>query len=186
MQEYPLIPHPARPPKLVKAITAKVNMQHAHWLLLRWRIEGSAALILPKPAGVGRANGLWQTTCFEMFLGEGGADFQNYTEYNFSPSEKWNAYEFAGFRQNMQSRSAACGPVCTMRPGRSFAIFDTAIPHAILPQNRPRLSITAVIEEEGGQKSYWALAHGRDDAPDFHDPACFAAELNTQNLTRGT
>jgi len=33
-----------------------------------------------------------------------------------------------------------------------------------------------VIEEEGGVKSYWSLAHAAD-APDFHDPACFALAL---------
>ena len=38
------------------------------------------------------------------------------------------------------------------------------------------IRLTAVIEEEDGTKSYWALAHP-DGPPDFHDPSCFLARL---------
>jgi hypothetical protein len=38
------------------------------------------------------------------------------------------------------------------------------------------MGLAAVIEEQGGVKSYWALAHP-DAKPDFHAPACFAATL---------
>ena len=38
------------------------------------------------------------------------------------------------------------------------------------------LNLTAVIEEEGGHKSYWALAHP-PGAPDFHNPSCFLGRL---------
>lgn len=37
-------------------------------------------------------------------------------------------------------------------------------------------SLSAVIEEPHGTKSYWALAH-RSDKPDFHDPDSFVLEL---------
>jgi hypothetical protein len=39
-----------------------------------------------------------------------------------------------------------------------------------------RIGLSAVIEEKNGMKSYWALAHPAGK-PDFHHPACFAAEL---------
>lgn len=39
------------------------------------------------------------------------------------------------------------------------------------------LSVTAVIEETDGTKSYWALAHG-SDKPDFHHPDSFVLELS--------
>ena len=38
------------------------------------------------------------------------------------------------------------------------------------------MGLSAVIEEQGGVKSYWALVHPHD-RPDFHAPACFAATL---------
>jgi hypothetical protein len=38
------------------------------------------------------------------------------------------------------------------------------------------LNITAVIEDDAGQLSYWATAHP-EGAPDFHHPDCFVIEL---------
>ena len=63
-----------------------------------------------------------------------------------------------------------------MRVGSTFAIFDAAIPADWLPELPSAMNVTAVIEEAGGAKSYWAVAHP-EAKPDFHDPACFAAEL---------
>jgi hypothetical protein len=45
-------------------------------------------------------------------------------------------------------------------------------------ENLPlHLNLTAVIEEQSGQKSYWALTHPPEGPPDFHHPACFVLEL---------
>ena len=38
------------------------------------------------------------------------------------------------------------------------------------------LAFSAVIEETGGTKSYWALTHP-PGKPDFHHPTCFTATL---------
>jgi hypothetical protein len=46
----------------------------------------------------------------------------------------------------------------------------------VLPAMPAAANFTAVIEEQGGVKSFWALSHP-DAKPDFHDPACFTAEL---------
>jgi len=42
-----------------------------------------------------------------------------------------------------------------------------------------RAGLTAVIEETGGVKSYWALAHASRE-PDFHDPATFRMRISRQ------
>ena len=63
-----------------------------------------------------------------------------------------------------------------MRQGSTFAIFDAAIPRDVLPVLPAAANFTAVIEETGGVKSFWALSHPAAK-PDFHDPACFTAEL---------
>ncbi len=174
METHSLIPHPDHPPLAVSAIEARVISRDANWLRLRWRIEGSGKLVVPPFAGKGRADGLWGTTCFEAFLmpGEGPA----YVELNLSPSERWAAYDFASYREGMAERPFPREPDCTMRRGGTFAIFDAAVPHAGLPAETCAMALTAVIEEEGGVKSYWALAHPAGK-PDFHDPACFTATL---------
>jgi len=178
MQTYPLEPHPAHPPLAVTQIEAKIIGRDANWLRVRWRIEGSQSLVVPPFAGKGRADELWQTTCFEMFLKpEGSAP---YLEINLSPSERWNAYDFEAYRWGMAERPFPREPECTLRLGSSFAIFDAALPAAGLPDGECAMGLSAVIEEQGGVKSYWALTHP-DAKPDFHAPACFAATLPAAN-----
>ena len=146
----------------------------ADWLRVRWRIESAQDLVVSPFAGRGRADELWKTTCFELFLRPVGGEA--YVELNLSPSERWAAYDFTGYRDGMRERPASREPDCTIRQGSSFAIFDAAIPRDILPALPAVANFTAVIEEHLGVKSYWALAHPADK-PDFHDAACFTAEL---------
>lgn len=174
MQTWELLPHPAAPPAKVRGVTASLLAPAAGWLRLRWRVEGAGGLLVPPFAGKGRADGLWQTTCFELFVQPTGGDA--YAEFNFSPSDRWAAYDFIGPRSGMADRVMHRPPVCTMRAGRDLAIFDVALPLATLPAGECVAGLTAVIEEAGGVKSFWALAH-RGAAPDFHDPACFTAAL---------
>jgi len=171
---FSLLAHPVQQPVAVTAITVRLRRAITHWLRLRWRVEGSQRLVVPPFAGKQRADGLWQTTCFELFVRSQGETA--YAEFNLSPSERWAAYDFASRRKGMTRRPMPRDPVCTMRAGGKTAIFDAEVPLAGLPPLPWQYGLCAVIEEEGGTKSYWALAHppGR---PDFHDPACFAAEL---------
>jgi hypothetical protein len=137
-------------------------------------MEGTQALVVPPFAGKGRADGLWQTTCFEVFLKPDGGE--GYLELNLSPSERWNAYDFERYREGMSERPFPHEPECTLRLGTSFAIFDAAIPLAGLPDQACDMGLSAIIEEAGGIKSYWALVQPAEK-PDFHAPTCFAARL---------
>ena len=174
METHQLVAHPAFSPAGVRSVEARFGLV-GPWLQLRWRVDGSAGVVLPPFGGRQRKDGLWQATCFEMFhlLGNGPA----YAEYNFSPSEAWAAYDFSGWREGMAARPMSHDPVITPRAGRDVMIFDVALPLHDLRPLPGAMSLTAVIEEAGGVKSYWALAHGNPDKPDFHHPACFAASL---------
>ncbi|MBX7481304.1 DOMON-like domain-containing protein [Qipengyuania qiaonensis] len=180
MQTYRLEPHSAHPPLAVTSIEARVIGRDENWLRLRWRIEGSVNLVVPAFAGKGRADELWQTTCFELFLRpEQGTP---YCEFNLSPSERWNAYDFDSRRQGMTERRMPREPDCTIRLGSTFAIFDSALPVAGLPHVDCAMALTCVIEETDSRKSYWALQHSGAE-PDFHDPACFTAHLAAPSAT---
>ncbi len=145
-----------------------------HWLTLRWRVSGRGDLAIPPLAGNARTDGLWRTTCFELFVRHRtGPD---YSEFNLSPSERWAAYDFSDYRVGMQERELPHAPVCTWRAGSAFSLFDAAIPLHGFPALPAAFGASAVIEEADGSKSYWALAHPANQA-DFHDPACFAASL---------
>lgn len=174
MQTYALAPHPATPPLGVQRIEARISAIDAQWLRLRWRIDGPGKLVVPAFAGKGRADGLWQATCFEFFLMPG--DGPTYVELNLAPSERWNTYDFSQYRAGMVERDMPHEPVCTMRIGQSMAIFDAAVPAAGLPPLPWATAFACVIEEQGGHFSYWAQMHSKE-RPDFHDPACFVAEV---------
>ena len=175
METYPLISHPDHPALAVTRVEARIIGIDDEWIRFRWRIEGCGSLVVPPFAGKGRADELWQTTCFEVFI-RPEADSAHYIELNLSPSERWNAYAFSRYREDMAEHSMPREPSCTMRVGQSMAIFDAAVPRAGLPPLPWQFGMSAVIEEEGGTKSYWAIAHP-EGKPDFHHPACFAATL---------
>jgi hypothetical protein len=174
LETLALVPHPDHPPVGVRAITATLGPARGHWLPLRWRIEGAGALVVPAFAGRGRADGLWRTTCFELFLAPEGGD--GYCEFNLSPSERWAAYDFAGYRDGMVDRAMPRDAACALRGHGNLMIFDAALPLAGLPARPCHAGLSAVIEEAGGRISYWALAHPVGKA-DFHHPACFATTL---------
>ncbi|WP_296676224.1 DOMON-like domain-containing protein [Novosphingobium sp.] len=174
METFRLLCHAETPPIGVTGVRARIVSFDANWLMLRWRIESAAAIVAPPLAGKGRTAGLWQKTCFELFVRSN--DTAGYCEFNLSPSERWAAYDFSGYRDGMQDRPVLPDPVCTFRAGSAYALFDAAIPASALPAKPWHYSLTAVIEEAGSAKSYWAIAHPLGK-PDFHHPACFAATL---------
>ena len=167
-----LLCHPATPPLAVRAITARVTGLDDHWLTLRWRIEGAREVIVPPPAGRVRRDGLWKTTCLELFAQ--AASGPAYREFNLSPSEAWAAYRFPGYRADAANLPMPIAPSATWRsPAHSdIAVFDAAIPRAALPALPLHAGLCAVIAETGGHVSYWALAH-HGARPDFHQASCF-------------
>lgn len=174
METHLLVPHPDFPPSALSRLEARIVGPDGPWLRLRWRLYDAEAVFFPPFAGKGRAEELWRTTCFEMFLRPAGGDA--YVELNLSPSERWAAYDFTGYRQGMTDRPMPHEPECTARTGQKMAIFDAAVPLAGLPAGPSQAGLCAVIEEKGGVLSYWALAHP-PGKPDFHHPACFALAL---------
>ncbi|MCJ2181869.1 DOMON-like domain-containing protein [Novosphingobium sp. 1949] len=165
--------HSSSPARRVEAVSGRITPD-GDGLRLRWRIDGAQELVVPAFAGKGRADNLWQTTCFELFIGHDGRE--GYSEFNLSPSERWAAYDFTARRVGMCERPMPHEPTCTMRVGESMAIFDACVPLAGLPEWPWLCGVSAVIEERDGQRSYWALEHF-GAAPDFHDPACFTLAL---------
>jgi hypothetical protein len=63
------------------------------------------------------------------------------------------------------------------------AVVELAELAAELSAAEARLALSAVIEERGGQRSYWALRHP-PGPPDFHHPDGFALLL--KHLTQTT
>jgi hypothetical protein len=160
--ERPLICHPDTPARGVAGIIAVLDGTR-----LRYRVEGADALCLPPAAAPERTDGLWRTTCFELFVQPAAGT--GYLEFNIAPSGQWAAYRFDGYRAGMRDLDLAA-PLQIRRSGDAWQV-DLPAPLPI-----GRVGLAAVIEELDGTRSYWALAHP-PGAPDFHHPDCFAIDL---------
>jgi hypothetical protein len=135
------------------------------------RIRVPAAQQVP-PA---RMDGLWKHTCFEAFIVDPA--LPGYHEINFSPSRQWAAYRFSGYRAGMSPADVTAAPVIDVRRFDDRLELDATLQLASL-QAAPtlKLALTAVVEDDSGTLSYWALRHA-PGKPDFHHPNGFVLEL---------
>jgi hypothetical protein len=129
-----------------------------------FRIRGDVEkLVVPPSAEPGRADGLWRTTCFELFVADEGTA---YREYNFSPSGQWAAFQFDDYRTGMRDREAAIETEIWHESNELQ--FSAKIKDEI--KNPALVGLTAVIEETDGQIRYWSTAFA-PGKPDFHAAA---------------
>lgn len=166
---FDLHPHPDIPPDdrslAVECFFERWDDGRAE---LSFHLHGDTSeLILPQ-LPKGRADGLWRSTCFELFV----QTATGYREYNFSPSGAWAAYDFSGYREDMRNAELDHPPELDLDDAGDRFILDAVLDL----EGEGRFGLSAVVEERSGTKSYWALAHP-PGKPDFHAEACFAATL---------
>ena len=170
MTEYRLMPHPDFPPIGVTGVRAGIVVTGPDSIELTYAVDGAGRLVMPDVQAPARADELWRTTCFEMFLRPVGRD--GYVEFNFSPSTRWAAYAFDGHRKGMRDLPRPAAPrIEPLDTGMVVGCDLSGVPGGAMA-----MGLTAIIEEEGGTRSYWALAHA-PGPPDFHNPAGFIARL---------
>jgi hypothetical protein len=176
MEPLPLLCHPATPCSYVSAVTARVDRLSADLLVVYYEVEGDIdQLQLPPQRRSAHTDGLWQHTCFEAFVRESGV--RSYVELNFSPSSEWAVYRFEDYRRGMSAVEPPHAPkiICRRRENRLEADVDVHLT-GIVPRAELQLALSAVLEDQQGKISYWALAHPPGNA-DFHDDAGFAVRL---------
>jgi hypothetical protein len=172
-----LIRHPATDCDPIRRIGVEISRERGA-ITLSCRIEGEISrLKIPVAGPEQRADDLWQHSCFEAFLQADGGE--RYLEFNFSPSGAWAAYRFAGRRRGRESPELTA-PRMEVRHGPDWLAMNTQLSLAGIAEFAGPIPIsaglTAVIEDEHGGLSHWALAHGAAQ-PDFHDPATFTLRL---------
>jgi hypothetical protein len=161
-----LIRHPASRCDAIDAASVEIDRP-----VITFEVRGRIGeLLIPPPTAPERTDGLWRHTCFEAFV---RAEGEGYEEFNFSPSGQWAAYDFSGYRAGM-------APLDIPPPLIETEVSeDRLVVRVTLQQERRgrcRIGLAAVIEEKGGNISYWALNHP-PGAPDFHHRDCFALDL---------
>jgi len=111
---------------------------------------------------ISRKDGLWNDTCFEMFLRPTGG--KTYYEFNFSLIPAWNQYTFQDYRKPQPPQESHFLRLRQMQWDGRKLLVDLYSP---TPIPSFEASLTAVLKEKSGAKHYMALSHKGPKA-DFH------------------
>ncbi len=135
---------------------------------LDFRLSPTTTPLWPEAAAAVHTDGLWRTTCFELFVRD--SEGTGYREWNFSPSGAFAAYAFDAPRTAMRPVDAGIAMMDTRPDGLRVRLrhAEGTAPH--------RAALAAVLDHPTAGPTYWALHHPRD-VPDFHDQAGFVLEL---------
>lgn len=126
-----------------------------------------------------RVIGLWESTCFEMFIKNKKLD--EYFEFNCSSANNWNVFHFQKPRSalkeylsvaNLASSTVKKEDALTL----SFWIDLKKFPGSFWQEGQMNLGLTSVLESVSGELSYWALEH-LDTKPNFHHGNSFTFQL---------
>lgn len=109
-----------------------------------------------------REDGLWNDTCFEMFLKPIGG--KTYYEFNFSLKPAWNQYVFQDYRKPQPPIPSDEFRLRQMQWDGRMLQIDL---YSLKPIPTFEASLTAVLKETKGNKHYLALSHKGTKA-DFH------------------
>lgn len=168
---HPLIRHPASVGGEGLRLTASV-IRLPSAVELSFEAMGPIDTVRwPAPESSDRGDDLWRHTCFELFVRSGAG----YQEFNFAPSGRWAAYAFSSYRERVSDLPTAA-PFISCRSEPYRRVVDVVVQRTPSDSYPLRVGISAVIEDVGGGRSYWALAHPAE-RPDFHHPDSFVLEL---------
>jgi hypothetical protein len=164
--------HPAGRCTALRGIEASVRRSQGAVLQVAYLLDGEIdRLRIPPPRPARFAERLWQHTCCEIFIARAGSP--GYREFNLSPSGEWAAFDFARYREG--SPVEVSNPHIVVK--RSATRLELGAAISVDYPGKLRLGLSAVVEDEAGSLSYWALRHA-PGKPDFHHPDAFALELD--------
>ena len=158
-----LVRHPDTPPGAIHTVEAELQRVAGGAVATFRAIGDISQLVIPPPAPPVRTSELWQSTCFELFIGDGG---EFYREFNFSPSCAWAAYAFDQHRYGMRDTEAKV-EIQMLKNDRTLSLIAAIECEFLDPAH---VGLTAVIAEADGMTRYWATSFAPGE-PDFHAAA---------------
>ncbi len=168
-----MICHPKTPAPFIHSLHVHVTYQAQFGLRLYYDVKGDLAqLKCPSTQPSQAVDGLWQHTCFEVFIAIPNDD--RYYEFNFSPSTEWAGYAFSDYRTRQTADYVPQTPTLKITQAAEclqleafISADDLPLLAGLSPQTNLQLGLSAVIEAQAGTLSYWALQHP-DAQPNFH------------------
>ena len=178
MRSAALTAHPSTPNDDVQSLKVQLRMEEPDILVFQYSLVADMSRVRLPASGAGeRAEHLWKHTCFEAFVA--AQEAPGYHEFNFSPSLDWAIYRFGAYREGMAPAEIACAPEISVHRSKDGIELKSAVRlgHLAGLDVRPlRIALAAVIEDDNGRLSYWALRHPAGK-PDFHHPDGFAMDV---------
>lgn len=114
-----------------------------------------------------RLDGLWNDTCFELFLRPRGKT--SYYEFNFSLTPAWNEYIFESYRKPQPPRP--CHDISLKKMQWDGQLLYVEL-YGLNTEDQFEISLTAVLKEKSGSIHYMAIKHAGTE-PDFHHSDSF-------------
>lgn len=150
--------------------------QSDHRLILQYDLfDSQSQILMPAKKLPDRQHNLWETTCFEFFIG--AQNDRAYWEFNLSPSGDWNVYRFDDYRSGMQEESAFSSLPFEVETRSHHTTLTIELDLTLIQLSSPlEISVTAVIEQLNHNITYWAIEHCGSEA-DFHIRDSFALKL---------
>jgi hypothetical protein len=114
-----------------------------------------------------RSDELWKHTCLEIFIGTEDSD--EYREFNFSTSGKWNCYHFGDYRKAMRQEPDTALLMFSAMEDNEDALFNIKIklPEDLASRDSLFCSPAVIIESKNKTFEYHASSHN-NIKPDFH------------------
>ncbi|MGH7766466.1 MAG: DOMON-like domain-containing protein [Candidatus Binatia bacterium] len=171
--------HPQTNSDAVKEIQASVFWNSGQPVALHYALKGDLnRLRVPRLRPARESDRLWEHTCFEAFFAVKGRPA--YYEINLAPSGEWAVYAFRGYRDPAWLPKEKSAPEIKVRRAEDSLELDASLRMdyftAIPPDAGLSVALSAVIEDNRGMLSYWALRHP-PGKPDFHHADAFAFEI---------
>lgn len=176
--------HPQTRTDAVRGIAAHVGRSPGGALAIQFILDADLGqLRIPPPRASSRVHGLWEHTCFEAFIALKSTSA--YHEFNFAPSGEWALYAFQSYREFASLPDEMGAPEINVRSLADrfelCAVVRLDSLSAAHATTSLRLALSAVIEDDNGSLSYWALRHPPGQ-PDFHHPDAFALTLKASGM----
>jgi hypothetical protein len=205
---HALSPHPDFPPVSVPGVAFSCVWKSAgEWAFDFIVPVPPAALLLPTAEAPQRADGLWEHTCFELFLMDPSSG--SYLEFHFAPSGQWAAYRFEEYRSGRQDLEVAPPLIMTgdaaqlelamedhlralgldgksirrlldaspPMPEPNQFALSTILDDPRLKDDKAWIAGVSAVIEEANGAKSYWALAHPPGKPDFHHPDCFRLEL---------
>jgi hypothetical protein len=143
-----LTAHPSTSNHAVRSLGVQLRAEVPDFLVFQYSLDADMSRVrVPLSGAGGRADALWQHTCFEAFVAP--EDAPGYHEFNFSPSLDWAIYRFSAYREGMSPAEIGRAPRICVRQGDAVQHQLTGEPNRWirLDEGLRRLGRQSALEE---------------------------------------